>query len=343
MADPRFFSVKGPFTVAELAEIGSARLYAEEDSGTVIRDVAPLDTAGPDDISFFDNPRYLDAFGRTGAGACLVHPRHRDHAPERPALLLTETPYLAYALVARAFYPEVPTDGHISPAAIIHETAVMGEGTTVHAGAVIGAHVKTGRRCRIGANAVIADGVEIGDDTRIGDCASLSHCIVGCRVRLYAGVRIGEDGFGFAPGPDGPVNLPQLGRVIIEDDVEIAANSTVDRGAGPDTVIGRGCRIDNLVQIGHNVRLGSSGIVVAQAGVSGSTHIGDNVMIGGQAGIIGHITIGDGARIGAQAGVIRDVPAGASVGGSPAVPVKQWLRQSKVLARLTEKKAGRNG
>ncbi len=343
MADPRFFSVKGPFTVAELAEVGAASLHDPEQSKTVIGDVAPLETAGPDHISFFDNVRYLETFHRTKAGACLMHPRHLDQAPRNTVLLLADNPYLAYALVARAFYPQEAAEGAISPNAVIDETAAIGEGTSIHPGAVIGAHVEIGQRCLIGANVVISSGVVIGDDCRVGECASLSHCLIGSRVRLFAGVRIGEDGFGFAPGGAVPVNIPQLGRVIIEDDVEIAANSTVDRGAGPDTVIGRGCRIDNLVQIGHNVQLGRGCIVVAQVGISGSTRIGDNVVIGGQAGVAGHLTIGDGARIGAQAGLVRDVPAGTSVWGTPALPLRQSIRQSKIMARLAQKKTGKNG
>lgn len=342
MADPRFFSCKGPLTIAALSEIAGARVHDGADPSLMMRDVAPLEIAGPEDISFFDNVRYVDVFRQSRAGACLVRPDRVDGAPAGMTLLVSDDPYRSYAFVARAFYPEEKAPVGISQAAIIDPGAIIGEDSHVAAGAVIGARVEIGRRCHIGANAVIAPGVVIGDDSHIGACASLTHCTVGSRVRLFAGVRIGEDGFGFASSRDGHVKVPQLGRVIIGDDVEVGANSTIDRGSGPDTVIGDGCRIDNLVQIGHNVRLGRGCVIVAQVGISGSTRLGDYVVIGGQGGLAGHLKIGDGAQIGAQSGLLRDVPSGMSVSGSPALPLRQWLRQSALLARMSAKKTDRN-
>jgi UDP-3-O-[3-hydroxymyristoyl] glucosamine N-acyltransferase len=340
MADPRFYTVEGPFRLAALARIAGAELRPAEAGERTVRDVAPLETAGPDEVSFLDNPRYADAFRSSRAGACVVAPDRADNAPSSMALLLTPTPYRGFALLAQAFYPEPRPAAGIAPGAAVDATAKIGTGTVVEAGAVVGAHAEIGRNGVIGAGAVIGPSVVIGDDARIGPCASLRYCLLGSRVRVLAGARIGEDGFGFAPDPAGHVKVPQLGRVIVGDDVEIGANATIDRGAGPDTVIGPGCRIDNLVQIGHNVRLGRGCVVVAQAGISGSTELEDHVVIAAQGGLAGHLRIGAGARIGGQAGVMRDVGAGETVIGSPAMPVKQFWRQVATLARLAGKRNG---
>jgi UDP-3-O-[3-hydroxymyristoyl] glucosamine N-acyltransferase len=208
----------------------------------------------------------------------------------------------------------------------------------IEAGAVIGERAELGAGCHVGPNAVIGEAVVIGPNCRIGAGATLSHCLLGARVVIYPGARIGQAGFGFALGTEGMTKVPQLGRVIIEDDVEIGANSTIDRGSGPDTVIGAGTMIDNLVQIGHNVRLGKGCVIIAQAGVAGSTRIGDHAILAAQAGLIGHLTIGHAARIGAQAGVMRDVPDGESVIGSPAVPVRQFFREVATVQRLAKEK-----
>ena len=205
---------------------------------------------------------------------------------------------------------------------------------------MIEADAEIGDRCRVGANAVVGRGVVIGEDTEIGVGASLSHCLIGRRVRIYPGARIGQDGFGFAIDPSGHVAVPQLGRVIVEDQVEIGANVTIDRGAGPDTVIGRGCMIDNLVQIGHNVEVGPGSVIVAQAGISGSTKLGKLVVLAGQAGLAGHLSVGDGARVGAQSGVMRDVPPGEDVFGSPAMPSRQYWRWYSRLMKLSGLKGG---
>lgn len=336
MADPRFFRVAGPFTLKRLAEIAGAEMPAGAGRDLLFEDVAPLAGAGPSQVGFLDNKRYLEAFANSRAGACLVEPAYAGKAPPTMTPLLCKDPYASYARVAQAFYPEPALEPRLATAAVIDATARIGTGSRVDGGAVIAARAEIGARCHVGAGAVIGEAVVIGDDTVIGPLASLSHCIIGARVLLHPGVRIGQRGFGFARAATGHVKVPQLGRVIVHDDVEIGANSTVDRGTGPDTVIGPGCMIDNLVQIGHNVRLGRGCVIVAQAGISGSTVLGDFVVVAAQAGLTGHLTIGKGVEIAAQSGVMRDVNAGMRVCGAPAVPVRQFFRQVATLQRLAE-------
>lgn len=338
MADSRFFAVADPLPLSRLAEIAEAELVGAADPNRLFSDVAPLDQAGPEDVSFLDNKLYVETFANSGAGVCLVAPEYVDRAPAGMVLLVSRSPYRAYARIATAFYPEAATEGGIHESAIVDPTATIGAGTRIEAGAVIGARASVGRNCRIGANAVIGDAIEIGDDVEIGPNVSLSHCLVGSRVLIHPGVRLGQRGFGFAMSEEGHFKVPQLGRVIVEDDAEIGANSTVDRGASGDTVIGQGSMIDNLVQIGHNVRMGKGCVVVAQAGVAGSTRLEDYVVLAAQAGLVGHLSIGKGARVAAQAGVMRDVPAGETVCGAPAVPIKQFFRQTAAVSRLAKQK-----
>lgn len=335
MADQRFFRKSGPFTLEEIAGFSGAALAEGSAASRLCEDVAPLDQAQEIHVSFLDNKKYLDQFKMTAAGACFVRPELARYAPEKTVCLIADNPYKAYALAAQKFYPEAEEAAKIAPSAVIDETASLGKNCTVGAGAVIGKHVKIGKNTRILPGAVIEEAVEIGDDCIIGSNAVLSHCLIGHRVHIYPGVCIGQRGFGFAIDPAGFVSVPQLGRVVIEDDVEIGANTTIDRGAGPDTVIGSGTRIDNLVQIGHNVKIGSNCVIVAQTGISGSTEIGDFVMLGGQSGIAGHLKIGSGARIAAQSGIMRDIPPGSGdYMGSPAVPMRQFMKQVAVLSKL---------
>jgi UDP-3-O-[3-hydroxymyristoyl] glucosamine N-acyltransferase len=343
MADKRFFKLKGSFTLGQLAEITGSELSDPVAANREVVDVAPLQEATAAHVSFLDNKKYVGSFKETAAGACFVRPELASFAPSATVCLKNKNPYKAYALAAQAFYPESAAKTSVAASAVIDPTAVIGRDCTIGEGAVIGSGVKIGDKCRIHPQAIICDGVEIGAGSEIGARVYITHALIGSNVCIYPGAVIGRPGFGFAIDPAGYVSVPQLGRVIIGDHVHIGANCTIDRGAGPDTVIGQGTRIDNLVQIGHNVQIGRQCIIVAQSGVSGSTKIGDYVMIGGQTGIAGHLTIGDGARIAAQSGVMRDVPPRAEVMGYPAVPIKQFMRQTARLSRLVTTKKNTEG
>lgn len=336
MADPHFFLRSGPFTLGHIASLTGAQIE-NGSADLVLEDVAPLDRAGPGQLSFLDNTRYRDQFRNSKAAACFVSPELAGDAPAGMALLVTKTPYKANALAVQEFYPEHRPAPRISRLSHIHNTAEIGENCIIDDHVVIGAGVRIGDGCWIEANTVIGHHVVLGDGCRVGANATLSHCHIGDHTRIYPGARIGQDGFGFAIDPTGFVKVPQLGRVIIGSKVEIGANTAIDRGTSGDTIIGDGTWIDNLVQIGHNVQIGKHCVIVSQVGIAGSTVLEDYVVLAGQAGLAGHLHIGQGAKIAAQAGVWRDVPAGVEMMGSPAMPIKQFIRQVAMLARMLKK------
>lgn len=332
--DTRFFSRSGPHG---LISVALAAGCDTPDDDRLIEGVAPLQSAGPQHVSFLDNRRYADALAHTRAGVVIVRPDLLNLVPVGCVPLVTKDPYLAWARVAGLFHPAPPVRPGTHPSAIVDDDATVDPSAEVGPNAVIGAGASVGARCRIGAGAVIGEFVSMGPDCRIGANASVSHAVLGARVHLLPGVRVGQEGFGFATVATGFLTVPQLGRVLIEDDVEVGANSCIDRGSSQDTVIGAGSRLDNLVQIGHNVRLGRCCVVVALAGISGSTVLEDFVVIAAQAGVAGHLRIGRKARVGGQAGVMADVEAGADVVGSPAEPVRDFFRSVAILRKLARK------
>lgn len=343
MEHPGFFERAGPFPLGAVAESANAKTADGADLDLAIRDVRPLDSATRGDLSFLDNPKYLPAFATTGASACLVAPKFASHAPAGTACLVTPEPYRAFARALCLFYPDAlkPKAAPASPgdgSSLVHPSATLEPGATVEPGAVVGAEARIGRGTTIAAGSVIGYRVHVGRDGYIGPNATVTHALVGNHVTIHAGVAVGQDGFGFAMGKAGHLKVPQIGRVIIQDGVEIGANTTIDRGALRDTVIGEGTKIDNLVQIGHNVVIGRHCIIVAQTGISGSAELGDFVALGGQVGVVGHVKIGAGAQIAASSNVRGDVPPGVRWGGTPAKPVRLWFRELTLLQRLAERK-----
>ncbi|WP_027135356.1 UDP-3-O-(3-hydroxymyristoyl)glucosamine N-acyltransferase [Geminicoccus roseus] len=346
MADPRFFDRTGPCRLGELAELVQATL--EGDPDLLIEDVANLALAGPADLSFFDHRRYAADLAATKAAAVVARPANAEAIPAGKARLLVRDPQLAMALIAARFYPGelaqdgVPGETRIAPGAHVDPSARLGAGVEVGPGAVVMAEAELAEGVQVAPNAVIGSHVRIGAWSRIGAGATLSHCQLGARVVIHPGVRIGQDGFGFAMGASHR-KVPQLGRVLVEDDVEIGANSTVDRGSGSDTVIGRGSKIDNLVMIAHNVRIGAHCVVVAQSGISGSTSIGDHSVLAAQSGVTGHLTIGPRVQLAARSAVKDDLPGDAIYGGAPAVPVGEWRRQVAAVQMLGRRKKRGDG
>jgi UDP-3-O-[3-hydroxymyristoyl] glucosamine N-acyltransferase len=329
--DPRFFRRTGPHTLAAIADAAEAEAPPRR---LMLHRVAPLATATQQDLSFCTNHRkHLPELRATQAGAVIVHPDMEHEVPKTAVALVAPDTLVAWAKAAALFHPLPPVAPGVHPSAIVAATARVHPSVEVGPMAVIGEHVVIGPRGRVGPLAVIADGVSIGSDVRIGPHVSLSHALIGDRVYLYPGARVGQEGFGFAITAEGLLTVPQLGRVVIEDDVEIGANVTVDRGALDDTLIGAGTRIDNLVQIAHGVRTGKACVIVAQVGISGSTVLEDHVVLAGQAGVAGHLRIGAGARIGAQAGVMTNIPARAEMLGSPAQPVKAFFKEVATIRR----------
>ncbi|GAA0771234.1 UDP-3-O-(3-hydroxymyristoyl)glucosamine N-acyltransferase [Roseibium denhamense] len=344
MSDPGFFEFPAHVRLTDVVAWAEAELV-RGDEALELTAVAPLEDATPGSLVFFDNTAYLDQLSKTRAAACLVGKRHKDKVPDGVAVLVCADAYRSWGKVLAKLYPGamVPVQEGpkgIAASAFVDPTAVLEDGVTVEPGAVIGAKAEVGAGTVIRANAVIANGVRIGRDCVIGPNATVQHSVLGNRVYLHPGVCCGQDGFGYAMGPQGHLKVPQIGRVIIQDDVEIGANTTIDRGANRDTIIGEGTKIDNQVQIGHNVVIGRHCVLVSQVGLSGSCTLEDFVAIGGQTGVRGHVRIGMGAQVAAVSVVSEDLAPGGRYGGAPAKPVKQWFREVATLRKLAERGSG---
>ena len=327
-------------SAAEVATLTRGQLIGSGD--VAVSGIAPLDRAGPDDLSFLAGRRYLPYFQQSRAGIVLCKPDLSAEVVEGPPCrVVVRDPHIALLSVIPVLYPEPAWEPGVHPTAIVGRGTTWREPVAIGPYAVVGRETRLGKNVRIGAGCVLGDGVEVGDDVQLyPQVVCYSGTIVGSRVILHAGARLGSDGFGYIPGQGGggelPRKIPQVGRCIIGDDVQIGANTTIDRGSVDDTVIGAGTKIDNLVQVGHNCRIGARCLIAGQAGIAGSTHVEDDVFLAGQAGLADHVTIGRGARVTVQGGVIGDIEPGATVSGYPARSHREFLRAQGALYRLAK-------
>lgn len=334
----RFSTPKGPFSLASLANCSGALLYNDKGGDFLIADIAPLSSAQSNNLSMLHQKKYRPALKTSHAGACIVSPRDIDHAPKNMYLLIHDNPYKAYALIAQTFYPTPSFPSFRADSASIAANATLGPNCHIAHGAYIGENVQIGARCKIGVNSYIGDGVVIGDDCRIENNVSISHTVMGHHVLIYPGARIGQEGFGFASDDQRYYKIPHIGGVIIGNHVEIGSNTCIDRGSMTNTEIGDWCRLDNLVQIGHNVKIGKHTILCGQVGIAGSSNIGDYVTLGGKVGISGHLCIGDRTMVLFGSSVIQDIEPGERIGGYPALPARDWHKQTHFLKKTFKKK-----
>jgi UDP-3-O-[3-hydroxymyristoyl] glucosamine N-acyltransferase len=354
MEHPGFYQRVGPFRLDEVAKAAGAELpsgsgHGGVDAGRLLHDVRPLSEATANDLTFIDNRKYLSQLGGTQAAACLVQPGFADRMPSATVALQTRSPYHGFARALALFYPSAlrplvaPEGAGSVDGGRISRSAQIEDGAKIEPGAVVGAEARIGRGTVIAAGAVVGYRCMIGRDCFIGPHTSVTHALVGDRVILHAGVRIGQDGFGFAMGPKGHLKVPQIGRVVIQDDVEIGANTCVDRGALKDTIIGEGTKIDNLVQIGHNVVIGRHCVIVGQVAIAGSSELGDFVVMGGQSGVAGHLKIGAGTQIAGASHVKDSLPPRSKVVGTPAKPLREWMKEQLAVRRLARGTAPEDG
>ncbi|MGQ5718199.1 UDP-3-O-(3-hydroxymyristoyl)glucosamine N-acyltransferase [Pseudochrobactrum asaccharolyticum] len=344
MADPVFYTLSCAVNVADIAQLTGSELLTKQFSDRKVEHLASLDNATSDSLVFLEGKKNETALRNLKAAAVLCAEAQAGLIPEGIAVLVSRSPQRDFAAVGRKLFEQAVHPRSllgipgISENATIHPTAEIEGTVTIEPGAVIGANVSIGSGSTISANSVIGAGCKIGRDCIIAPNVSVTYALIGNRVYLHPGVRVGQDGFGFVPGPAGLEKVPQLGRVIIQDNVEIGANTTIDRGSLSDTVIGEGTKIDNLVQVAHNVKIGRHCVIAAHTGISGSVTIGDMAMIGGRVGLADHINIGSRVQIAAASGVMNDIPDGERWGGLPARPLKQWFRDIATLRSIGQSK-----
>jgi UDP-3-O-[3-hydroxymyristoyl] glucosamine N-acyltransferase len=343
MTNKSFFNNKGPFSLNHLISSINATAYLNGkkidiiDHKITVSDINTLEKASSNELSFFTNTKYVEQYKKSHALACITSEKFLAKAPQDVFILITDNPYADFARIMTLFYPNSPVKPGISKNAYIHQTAVISENCEIAHNVTIGSEVKIGANTKIYPGVFINEKVQIGSNCTIHHNVTLSNCCIGNNIIIHAGTRIGQDGFGYAFDNYQHIKVPQIGRVIIGNNVEIGANCTIDRGAIDDTIIGDMCKIDNLVQIGHNVILDTGCIIVSQVGISGSTELGKYVVVGGQVGLSGHIKIGDGVQIAAQSGVMQNIEAKQIVGGSPSLPIRQWHKQTAILKKLSSR------
>lgn len=336
-----FFKAEGPYTLRELKDQFGGKIVGDENKK--LYKASTLSSAIDKDITFFSNRKYIDELKQTKAGACLITEDDSQYLNSEVSKWIVVNPYEIWAKVLTKMYPSAieqdsfNNKGYIHSTAQVHKDARVGQGVYIGENAVIGAKTSIASGCYIGSNS------KIGDNCNIYSNVTIANAIVGDYCIIHPGVRIGQDGFGFAQAADGLIKVPQIGKVIVGDHVEIGANTCIDRGAIEDTSIGSYTKIDNLVQIGHNVSIGDYCIIVSQVGIAGSTKIGNRVVLGGQSGIAGHLTIEDGVTLAGKGAIIKDAKAGEVLGGIPAVSINQWHRQTAILKKLATQKGDING
>ena len=320
-------------TAAAIAEVVGGRVIG--DASAVVSGVAPLDRASRRDLSFLGAPKYAAMFTSSQAGVVLITPDLAETPGQVTARIVVEKPQESLLSLLPRFHRVAPIARGVHPTAVIGTGATYGGDVSIGPYAVLGDGVRLGDSVSVGAHAVIGAGVQIGDGCHLYPGVTVySGSVIGNRVTIHAGARIGSDGFGYVQRDGQHLKIPHVGRCLIEDDVEIGANTTIDRGSIDDTVIGGGTKIDNLVQIAHNVRIGRLCLIMAQVGIAGSVRVEDGAMLLGQVGVSGHHTVGKGARLAAQAGVFGDIPAGETWSGYPARPHKEALRAQAALFKL---------